>query len=184
MKKIIFATTNKNKIREAQEILGVKINGIELDIDEIQSLEPEKVIRKKAYDAYKIYKKPVLVEDTSLFFKAWKNLPGVFIDYFLKSVGIKGLIKMLSAKKNRGAVAITYLAIFNGKKYIVLEGKVRGKIAMEPRGKNGFGWDPIFIPDKFFKTFAEMDSTEKNKISMRKKAFVKLRKKIEKKMSA
>jgi len=113
-----------------------------------------------------------------LFFEAWNGLPGVFIDYFLKSIGIVGLLKMLTNKKNRKANAITYLGIFNGQKYKLFKGEIEGKIARKPKGKNGFGWDPIFIPKGHSKTFAEMNPDEKNMISMRKQALTKLKKEI------
>lgn len=173
-----FATTNKNKLAEAEQILGITVKGIKLELDEIQTLDPKECVRKKAVAAYRIFGKPILVEDTSLFFEAWNGLPGVFIDYFLKSVGINGLLKMLTGEKNRKAKAITYLGIFNGKECELSKGEVRGKIAKKPKGDNGFGWDSIFIPKGALKTFAEMISEEKNKISMRKIALVKFKKKL------
>ena len=85
---------------------------------------------------------------------------------------------MLTNKKNRKANAITYLGIFNGQKYKLFKGEIEGKIARKPKGKNGFGWDPIFIPKGHSKTFAEMNPDEKNMISMRKQALTKLKKEI------
>lgn len=176
---IIFATTNQNKLREAEEILGIEIKSVKLNIDEIQTLNPEESIRKKASSAYHILGKPVLVEDTSLFFDAWNGLPGVFIDYFLKTVGIKGLLKMMKKEKNRKAEAVTFLGIFDGKDYKVFKGRIKGRIPLEPKGKRGFGWDPIFIPEGFSKTFAQLDANEKNRISMRRRALTKLKVRIE-----
>jgi len=180
---LLFATTNENKIKEAQEILGIKIKGIKLNIDEIQTFDPREAVCKKAYNAYLAYKKPVLVEDTSLFFESWNGLPGVFIDYFMESVGIKGLLKMLKFTKNRKAKAITYLGIYDGKKYYTFKGEIQGKISQKPKGNSGFGWDPIFVPKGFSKTFAQMTTEEKNKISMRKKALLKLKKEMKKSVS-
>jgi len=173
-----FATTNKNKLTEAKQILGINVKGIKLELDEIQTLDPEECVRKKAITAYYAFGKPILVEDTSLFFEAWNGLPGVFIDYFLKSVEIIGLLKMLTNAKNRKANAITYLGIFNGQKCKLFKGEVEGKIAQKPKGKNGFGWDSIFIPKGHSKTFAEMNPGEKNMISMRKQALSKFKKEI------
>lgn len=178
MQKIYFATTNENKLREAKEILDVEVEAVKLNIDEIQTLDPTEAAKKKAYFAYQAFKKPVLVEDTSLFFKAWNGMPGVFIDCFIESVGTVGLLKMLGNEKNRKATAMTILGIFDGKSYNVYEGQINGKIALKIRGQNGFGWDPIFIPEQYTKTFAEMSSLEKNQISMRKKAFMKFKKEI------
>ena len=174
--KFLFATTNLNKIREAEEILGVEIEGVKLEIDEIQTLDPEKAVKEKARRAYEQFGKSILVEDASLFFSAWNGLPGVYIDSFLESVGNEGLIKMLRHEKNRRANAVVCLAIYNGKNCKVYKGEIKGKISLVPKGKSGFGWDPIFIPAGHNKTFAEMGVQEKNRISMRKLALEKLKK--------
>ena len=174
--KLLFATTNINKIREAEEILGVEIEGVKLEIDEIQTLDPEKAVKEKAKRAYEQFGKPILVEDASLFFSAWNGLPGVYIDSFLESVDNEGLIKMLRHEKNHRAKAVVCLAIYNGKNCKVYKGEIKGKISSSPKGKSGFGWDPIFVPAGYNKTFAEMGIQEKNKISMRKLALEKLKK--------
>lgn len=178
MEKLIFATTNINKIKEAEEILGIKVEGLKLNIDEVQTLDPLEAVEKKAQQAFQQTNKPVLVEDTSLFFNAWNGLPGVFIDAFMDSAGNEGLLKMLGDQTNRKAKAVVYLAIFDGQKFKTYKGEVDGIIALEPRGQSGFGWDPIFIPIGFNKTFAEMDMSEKSRISMRKLAFEELKKDI------
>lgn len=177
---LFFATTNINKIREAEEILGIKIRGVKLDIQEIQTFDPEEAVKEKAKRAFEQFGKPILVEDASLFFSAWNGLPGIYIDSFLESVGNEGLIKMLRKEKNRRANAVVCLAIYNGKNCKVYKGEITGKISLAPKGKSGFGWDPIFIPAGYNKTFAEMGAGEKNKISMRKLAFGKLKKDIKK----
>jgi len=176
MKKIYFATTNENKLREAREILKVVVEGVKLQIDEVQTLNPEEAAEKKAQAAYKAYGKPVLVEDTSLFFDALNGLPGVLVDYFMDSLGNEGLLRIMKNEKNRGIKAITTLSIFDGETNRTFKGEVFGSLAKKILGKSGFGWDPIFIPKGFDKSFAQMTSEEKNKISMRRKAFLKLKK--------
>jgi len=178
MKKIVFATTNENKIREASEILGIKVKPKNLEIDEVQTLDPLECVKKKAEAAYKLIKTPVLVEDTSLFFSAWGKLPGVFIDYFMKSLDNEGILVLLKNEKNRSAVAQTSLCYFNGKESVVTTGKVKGNIARKMRGDWGFGWDPIFIPEGKRKTFAQMTADEKNSLSMRKIALEKLKNRL------
>lgn len=178
MKKIVFATTNENKIREASEILRIKIIPRKLIIDEVQTLEPIECVKKKAEAAYNLTKTPILVEDTCLFFNAWGELPGVFIDYFMKSLDNEGLLKLLSNEKDRSAWAQTSLCYFDGKKAVVTSGEVKGAIAKKKRGNDGFGWDPIFIPQGENKTFAEMTSKEKNSLSMRKIALEALKIKL------
>ena len=178
MAKILFATTNRNKIEETLEILGVEIEPIWLNIDEVQTLDPIECVEKKAEVAYSLVGKPVLVEDTSLFFDAWNGLPGVFIDYFMKSVGNEGIFKMLGRGSNRNAKAQTSVCYYDGISKVSAVGIVRGEISKEIRGDYGFGWDPIFIPQGFTKTFAELGGDIKNNVSMRKIALEKLRKRL------
>lgn len=177
IEKIYFATTNKGKLREAREILEIKIEGLDVEVDEIQTLDPEECALKKAEKIYEKCQIPVLIEDTALFFEAWKGLPGVFIDYFLKTVGNKGLLKMLENETNRNATAQTTLVFYQSpKKYQIFKGMLKGTIAKKVRGENGFGWDAIFIPEGYNKTFAELETTDKNGISMRKRALEEFKK--------
>jgi non-canonical purine NTP pyrophosphatase (RdgB/HAM1 family) len=144
--KIFFATTNEGKLREAREILGTGIEALDLKVDEIQTLDPIECVEKKAEAAYALAQRPILVEDTSLFFDAWHGLPGVFVDYFLKTLDNDGLVKLLKAETNRKARAQTSLCYFDGTKKITTTGVVEGTVAAKPKGTNGFGWDCIFIP--------------------------------------
>lgn len=170
-----FATTNKNKLREANEILGEELQQIELDLIEPQGLAVEEVIRIKTKDAFIKAGKPVLVEDTSLSFETWSGLPGALIKWFLSSVGNEGILKMLGSETNRDATAKTAVGFYDGKEYHIYTGEVKGTIPTEPQGESGFGWDPIFIPDGHEKSFAQMAAEEKNKISMRRMALEKLK---------
>lgn len=178
MKKIYFATTNESKLKEARAILNMQIEPLQLDVPEIQTLDPIKCVEKKAEIAFSIAHKSLFVEDTTLFFLAWNGLPGVFVDYFMKSIDNDGLLKLLKNEKNRKAYAQTSLSYFDGKKRITVFGKVEGTISDLKRGTNGFGWDCIFIPKGKKKTFAEMTDDEKNSFSMRKLALEKLRKRL------
>jgi len=170
---IYFVTINKNKHREFEQILGMRLKRIRLDLDEIQSIEVEKVVEHKTKQAFEKIKKPVIVEDTGLYFKAWNGLPGALAKFFDKTIGYGNLCKLL--KGNREAWAETVIGYFDGKRFRKFKGKVLGRISQEPRGNNNFGWDIIFVPTGFKKTFAEMTSEEKNKISMRRIALEKLR---------
>jgi len=178
MKDIVFVTGNENKIKEVESILGFSIDSKKLSLDEIQTLDPVECVVKKAREAFKSINKPIIVEDTNLFFKAWKGLPGVFIDYFLKTVDREGLLKMLENSENRGAYAQTSYCYFDGEKEVVGIGKINGTISPEVRGESNFGWDPIFIPGSHDRTFAQMSKEEKNSISMRKKALFDLKEKL------
>jgi len=176
MKKVYFATTNEGKLSEAEGILGINIKGISMDIDEVQSLNNVEVATKKATSYFDLVKKPVFVEDVSLTFNALGKLPGTLIDSFYKELGNRGLCDLLKSKKDRSAVAQTTLCFIDKKrKPHIFTGKVKGNISKKPKGDKGFGWDPIFIPEKEDKTFAQMTIEEKNKYSMRAKALIKLK---------
>ena len=116
-------------------------------------------------------KGPVLVEDTNLCFNALGGLPGPYIKWFLDKLGYDGLNKMLYAYEDKSASAVCAIAYAanEGEEPVVVIGKTPGKI-VPARGDNKFGWDPIFQPDGFEETYAEMDSTSKNSISHRRRA--------------
>lgn len=176
-KTITFITNSPGKVEEAQKILGDNFHIIlrKVDLEEIQTIDGKKVITKKAREAYKILKAPVMVEDTSLYFAGWNNLPGALVRWFLDSVGCEGICRMMRNFKNKKAYAESAVAFFNGKRMKITVGRIEGSVSDKPKGKYKFGWDPIFIPMGHKNTFAEMGPEEKNKISMRKMALEKLR---------
>ncbi len=167
---IIFATGNKDKLREAENILGIEVKGTKLEVDEIQSLDPIKVAVKKAKDYFVKLGKPLFVEDSTATFKALNKLPGPYLKDFYVSLGNEGLTRLLDGK-DRGAEVSTVLVFVDefGKEHVFL-GKLNGSIAEKPRGDKGWGWDPVFIPKGSKKTFGEMEESQKNKYSMRAKA--------------
>lgn len=177
MVKITFITNTEGKAIEAQEILGkdFMVTHKKVDLDEIQTIDGKEVIEKKAKEAFSILKGPVLVEDTSLYFNAWKGLPGALVRWFLDAVECEGICKMMKNEKDRNAYTESAIAFYDGKNMKIVTGKVEGSVPVAPKGDKGFGWDPIFIPNGYKKTFAEMGMEEKSKISMRKKALEKLR---------
>ena len=175
---LVFATTNEDKIREAREILGIEVESADIPLTEIQSLDPVEVAYHKALYAFSKVGAPVIVEDTSLVFRTWKELPGVYIDAFMQTVGNEGLLKMLAGcvdedrDVDRSALArVTIGLCIDRKNCHTFTGQIAGNIAPEPRGENGFGWDSIFIPKGEERTFAEMTADEKNAISHRRRAF-------------
>lgn len=165
-----FATKNKDKLREVEEILGRDLEQISIELFEPQGVKVEEVVREKAKDAFHKTGKFVLVEDTSLEFVAWDGLPGALIKWFLDTVGNEGILKMLVGETSRKAIAKTAVGFFDGTQAHIFVGKVTGTVPKMIRGTGGFGWDSIFIPEGYKKSFAEMTSAEKNAISMRKLA--------------
>ena len=175
-----FVTSNSDKVREASEILGCSLEQVSgLEIEEIQTNDIKKIVMYKARQAYDELNYPVLVEDSSLIFTAWNCLPGTLVKWFEVGVGCHGLLKMLEGFENREAFAVCMVAAFDGQEMLVAKGEKKGEIADSVRGKNGFGWDVIFIPDQQEKTYAEMTSGEKNAISHRRLAFERLNIKLE-----
>lgn len=181
--KLTFVTGNANKLREVTAMLsqGDSLHGIEivnagLDLEEIQG-SIEEVTIHKAKQAAELIGGPVFVEDTCLGFNALGNLPGPYIKWFVKSVGLAGLIKMLSGFEDKSANAITTFGYCAGpdSEVHIFQGVTTGVI-VESCGPTDFGWDSIFKPDGFDTTYAEMKGEAKNAISQRSKGLAKLRK--------
>jgi len=173
---IKFVTGNSNKVRETVAILGVPLEEVKVDgLIEIQTLDIEELVYHKCQQAYDSLKCSVLVEDSGLLFNAWGGLPGPLIKWFECTVGCEGMLKMLQTFEDRSAIAISCFAIYDGKDIKIARGEVEGSIATEIRGSHGFGWDVIFVPKGYKKTYAEMKSDEKNTISHRKNALEKLK---------
>jgi non-canonical purine NTP pyrophosphatase (RdgB/HAM1 family) len=170
--RLIFATGNKDKIREAEVILGVKLKGTSIEIEEIQSLDPVKVARAKARAYFKTIEKPLFVEDSSLSFEALNGLPGTYINDMVKVLGNLGLTKLILGKNRKAIAQVTIGFVDSRGKDHVFKGITKGSIAKYPKGNLGFGWDPIFIPEGKKKTFGEMTLNEKLRFSMRTKAFI------------
>ncbi|KAL4760307.1 non-canonical purine NTP pyrophosphatase [Aspergillus foveolatus] len=174
MKTINFITGNKNKLAEVRAIIGnvVDVQNQTVDVPEIQG-SIEEIAKEKCRHAANAVGGPVLTEDTALGFHALKGLPGPYIKSFLEALGHEGLNKMLDGFESRGAEAVCTFAFASGpgSEPILFQGRTEGVI-VSPRGPANFGWDPIFEYEG--QTYAEMTKEEKNKISHRYKALVKL----------
>ena len=162
-----LVTSNLNKFRELSELLELNLSHIELDLHEIQTTDLHELVKLKLLQAYEHTQMPVIVEDTSLYFMAWNELPGPLIKFFLNNLGITGMVKALKEFNDYSASAKCCLGFTkNGKNMQVFDGIVKGVI-VNPRGTRHFGWDTIFLPNGHKKTFGEMTLYEKNQISHR-----------------
>lgn len=166
---IRFATSNVDKLKEAEEILGMPVEGVKLVLDELQTTHLETLTRHKVGEAFSVTGEPVFVEDTALYFSAWKDLPGPFVKYFLENMGLEGMVNALAPFENWEAEAVCGVAYHDGWHTHYFEGRTKGTI-VAPQGSEGFGWDPIFMPEGHKHTFADMSLGEKSSISMRAKA--------------
>ena len=167
---LYFITGNKSKFDEAKAILGdVRLEHFDVDLPEMQEIDARAVVKAKLEAALLHHEGPFIVDDVSVRCEALNGLPGPMIKWFLKSFsleGIHGLLEKLGNTKIEVSLLIGYAR--DREDIHFFEGVVRGKI-VEPRGE-GFGWDPIFLPEGLSKTYGEMSQEEKNKISHRRLA--------------
>lgn len=171
---LTFITGNASKAEQLARHLEYPVEYKKFDIAEIQSLDLKEIAGHKAREAYKQVQSPVLVEDTSLVFRALGRLPGPLIKWFLEELDNEGLCRLLDGYQDRSAQATVCFCFYDGKALETFEGEMAGTIASSPKGERGFGWDPIFIPEGKIKTWGEMDIEEQKETSMRSIALKKL----------
>ena len=144
---------------------------------EIQNNSPEKIAGFAAEEAAKKHKRMVVVEDSGLFVQALDGFPGPYSAYAHATLGIQGLLRLLSRENHRDAYFQASLAIASPQELVqAFSAKVYGTISRRASGKNGFGFDPIFVPNGASTTFGEGGIEFKQKHSHRAKAFRKLAK--------
>ena len=176
-----FVTGNIHKFNEARLILAehkVAVAMLKIEAVEIQDDNLESIAKASAIDAVKKCGLPIFVEDAGLFIEALNGFPGPYSSYIYRTIGTKGILKLMENVDERDAYFQSVVA-FSGPEEApkCFQGKVKGKISMEERGGSGFGFDPIFEPSGGRKkTFAEMTTTEKNEYSHRAEALRKFAK--------
>lgn len=184
MIELVFATNNKNKLQEVGAILAGKINiyslsdiNCEEDIPETGTTFHANASQKSQY-IVDHYHRNCFADDSGLEVEALNNEPGVYSARYSGSRDMEQnmdlVLKNLAGNPNRKAAFVTVISLLlDGKEYF-FEGRVKGEIIEERRGSKGFGYDPIFIPEGYDRTFAEMTEEEKNAISHRAIAVKKL----------
>ena len=170
-----FITGNEHKANYVAQWLGADVPHRMLHLDEIQTLDLHELVEHKAKQAYSILKSPVLIEDAQLSFAALGNLPGPFIKFFIEEIGPVGIAKMLDSFEDRTAHGRICYALYDGSNIQYFEGEMHGKIATQPHGENGFGFDRIFINDGYDITRGEMSEEDYAQTSYRKVALDKLK---------
>jgi len=190
MNKVLVSSNNKDKISEIKKvfenedlrILSLKDIGIEIEVIEDQETLEGNAL-KKAKEIFQISKIPTISDDTGLFVKALNSEPGVYssryagenVTYDNNCQKLIQNIKGIPEAKREAYFKTIICFYFEKDKYYLFEGTCNGKIINQKRGAEGFGYDPVFIPDGYNKTFAEISKVEKNKISHRGKALAKLK---------
>ena len=174
---INLITSNLNKLKEFKIILGseIKINHIKQEYKELRSDNPEEIAKESAQRLANELKKPIVVEDSGLFIKALNDFPGTCSSYIHKRIGLKGILKLMENIEDRACYYKSAVAYCEpGKEAVSFLGEENGTISEEIRGNNGFGHDPIFIPENSSKTYGEMQNCENLK-RFRKRAVEKLK---------
>ena len=182
MRKLVFATNNAHKLEEIRAILGDKVEvlslkDIQCDVDipeTADTLEGNAVL--KAEYIYRHYGMDCFADDTGLEVEALNGAPGVYSARYAGGEGhdseanMRKLLAEMEGKTNRKAQFRTVICLIEGGAEHLFEGVVKGEIIEEKRGASGFGYDPVFMPEGYTETFAEMGSEEKNRISHRARA--------------
>jgi XTP/dITP diphosphohydrolase len=179
-KTIYFITSNKGKALEAKSkfsAFNIDVVQKNLGYPEIQTDCLEDVASFGAEDVKKRLSHPFFLEDAGLFIEVLNGFPGVYSAYVYYTIGCPGILKLLEDfdESRRRACFKSVIAYGEpGKKPLILTGECNGKISKKTLGDHGFGFDPIFIPDGEDKTFAQMETEEKNSFSHRSKSLEKL----------
>ncbi|MCA9308995.1 non-canonical purine NTP pyrophosphatase [Candidatus Saccharibacteria bacterium] len=163
MKQVTFITGNQNKANYLAKYLGMPIEHIKIDLDELQSLDLSVVVEHKVKQAYEAIKKPVLVEDVALEFTALGRIPGPLIKWFLDELDLKTICSLLDGK-DRSAIGRCMFGYYDGERLELIEGSINGTVPDRPGGESGFGWDPIFIPEGYDVTRAELSDEDYQKV--------------------
>lgn len=185
-RKLVFATNNAHKLEEVAAILGNQVEllslndiGCQTDIPETAETLEGNALLKSSY-IYKNYHLDCFADDTGLEVEALNGAPGVYSARYAGGEGHDAqanmfkLLHELEGKENRKAQFRTAISlILNGKEYL-FEGVIKGEIIKEKRGDSGFGYDPVFKPEGYDQTFAELGNDIKNQISHRALAVQKL----------
>jgi len=185
MIELVFATNNQHKLSEVQQMVGDKFKIISLveigcheDVPETGETLESNALQKARFIAEK-YKCNVFADDTGLEVEALNGAPGVYSARYAgperrAEKNMDKLLDELSDKTNRKARFRTVIALILNNREFVFDGIVNGEIAHQKSGKEGFGYDPLFVPAGFSQTFAEMSASDKNRISHRGRATQKL----------
>lgn len=167
MQTITLVTGNAGKLAEWQRLFpsNIRLDAADINLDEIQSLDLEAIVKDKATRAYERIGSPVIVEDVSAGILKLHGLPGPFIKFFEIEMGDDALYQLAGAECEPAIVTCT-VAFYDGLSTLIARADIEGTIVAS-RGDNGFGFDKVFIPKGHAKTFGEMSAEEKDSISHR-----------------
>jgi XTP/dITP diphosphohydrolase len=176
---VTFVTSNPDKVVEVRRVFapyGIGVRWSRRSLSEPQSDRLEDVVAAKLALAARP-RQAVVVEDSGLYLDGLEGFPGVYSRYVYDTIGLDGILTLLTGK-SRAATFRTVAGFHRGRSTLLAVGSVSGTIAPRRRGRNGFGYDPIFVPDGSRQTFAEMPGPEKDRYSHRGRAIRALARKI------
>jgi XTP/dITP diphosphohydrolase len=150
---------------------GYEVEHIKTAYPEIQADSLEETIAPGLRWLMERYRRPLMIDDSGLFIDALKGFPGVYSSYVFRTIGCDGILRLMEGVRDRGArfeCCIGFMA--PGQEPTMVKGVAKGSISAEKAGTGGFGYDPIFVPEGYSKTYAQFEVPEKNKISHRGRA--------------
>lgn len=167
----VLVTGNRNKLIESERLLGRTLRHEPVDLPEIQSLDLIEVLRAKGEEAWQRLRRPVVVEETGLTLDAMGGFPGPLVKWMLDAMGPEGIARAAHALGNPRAAACCALIYVDGDVTHLGRGETQGHLVPEPRGADGFGWDPVFVPEGRTETYAELGPEIKDQIGHRGRAW-------------
>lgn len=172
-----FISGNVNKFKEFENVLKpFSVSQLNVDLDEIQEIDPVKIIKHKLFQASTHYKGEFIIEDSSLYLSCLNNkLPGPLEKWFEQALKLKDFYNLCEKLGNFDAEAQTLIGYSKNGRIKIFKGKLKGKI-VKPVGNKDFGYGPIFQPFGYKETYGQMDRDLKNQISSRAIAIKKLKK--------
>ncbi len=175
---VALVTGNQGKLAEARRLCGAELAAVELDLPEIQSLDLIEVLEAKGAEASRRLQRPLVVEETGLELVAMAGFPGPLVKWMLAAIGADGIAKTAIAMGDDRVTARCALLLLLPEREIIAVGETRGRVVLPPRGDQGFGWDPIFVPEGEELTYAELSPEAKDSLSHRGRAWSALLEKL------
>ena len=168
--KLAVVTSNPHKAKEVAAFFdgALEVEHVQLECPEFRHSDVGEIARGKAQFAWEHLKRPLIVDDTAFSVKALQGFPGPYAAYVLDTLGYRGILRLLEGVEDREASFETAIAYADGDGIRIFRGRIDGIITPSPRGREGFGYDPIFEVEG--KTLAEISLGEKSRISHRARA--------------
>jgi non-canonical purine NTP pyrophosphatase (RdgB/HAM1 family) len=152
----VLVTGNDDKRREAERILGRRVEAVAIELPEIQSLDLVAVLREKAEEAWRRVRRPLVVEETGLELRGLNGFPGPLVKWMLQALGPEGVARVAIDSGDARARARCAMLYRDERGVVLGEGADAGRLVLPPRGDRGFGWDPVFEPEGSALTYGEL----------------------------